>query len=801
LEMDRDDSDERAMAMAVLSARLQLVDQCLTAGDAAGATIAVKAALQVCGIEGATVAAAAAPAPAPTAAVAESADPAVTLWLGGIPTSIAEDEPALRGVLAQAGISGVATCTIRLKTNEPNGSWALLTFRTGQEMERASKISVVTGGHDLCLRRLDLGRAFRSRGRLRSIYNAHELTLQNSVRREQLRTQKLGRLIREARSAGVEEELLHGVENTEQLIELILSSDPKPTATSKPKTLLRTGKVLSKDYGQPTPAVDPSRLNRVRSASAVFQDQTLWVGNIPEACATEDSVVEAMCAAGARGIRKCTVRVKPGKRNGSWALVSFKDAQCLHDAAKLTPVMKDDTETSEDGDDGVTLLRIETPAKRPGFSDTSKSLMQGQSSYGKAAYLVHSSVLVESGPEPTTGAGSEPGSSGQQQQQPAVQGTMQRALEYSLWVGNIPLQLTTSARLKQALAAAGYNVEECTIREKSHKERGSWGFVSFKDAQAYQRASSSSTLRVALRSVGSSPHSDSETVELEVKPLGSQLSSSSSQTAAGSDEPGLVSRSLLVAHALSIQARLTRSVESLQLPPNKRYHFFLSHHQNSGGDQCHIIYKELTRRGYLVWYDNGQKATARNLNGMRQGVADSVCLLLFLSGRRETDGQPDKDGQYEGPFTRWFCHEELTAAHENQLRMIGVMETEDHKGKPDLFKERERALHGGARQGTEPMPVHPDAEFNLHLLNDVCFLPFRRQEHEMHAMMNEIERQLFSGYVLPPRPAPTTVNSVRGLYGDRSLAICDASELRRTRARSLTSSASPRDMVARLKSS
>jgi hypothetical protein len=88
------------------------------------------------------------------------------------------------------------------------------------------------------------------------------------------------------------------------------------------------------------------------------------------------------------------------------------------------------------------------------------------------------------------------------------------------------------------------------------------------------------------------------------------------------------------------------------LPASKRYHFFLCHHQGSGGDQAYSLFLLLTARGYKVWYDNGQAASSRNLQGMRKGVTESVCLLVFLSSRHETADHPDANGLYEGPFTR-----------------------------------------------------------------------------------------------------------------------------------------------------
>ena len=172
--------------------------------------------------------------------------------------------------------------------------------------------------------------------------------------------------------------------------------------------------------------------------------------------------------------------------------------------------------------------------------------------------------------------------------------------------------------------------------------------------------------------------------------------------------------------------------------------------QGSGGDQCNVLCLQLQALGFSVWYDNGQMADARNLPGMKLGVRQSMCLLLFLSGRCETNGQPDPHGVYEGqsgwnstciahtsdvwshsstegachsstkalcvfislslslslslcvcvcgcegPFTRWFCHEEMAAAHDAGLSFVGVMETEDRPGKPYFVAEKSRALLGG----------------------------------------------------------------------------------------------------------
>ena len=59
-------------------------------------------------------------------------------------------------------------------------------------------------------------------------------------------------------------------------------------------------------------------------------------------------------------------------------------------------------------------------------------------------------------------------------------------------------------------------------------------------------------------------------------------------------------------------------------------------------------------------------------------------------------------------------------------------------GKPDFVLEKSRARCGGKDGG----PVHEmHTEANLKLLDEVCFIPFRRTKHEADAMMNEIVRQ------------------------------------------------------------
>lgn len=191
-----------------------------------------------------------------------------------------------------------------------------------------------------------------------------------------------------------------------------------------------------------------------------------------------------------------------------------------------------------------------------------------------------------------------------------------------------------------------------------------------------------------------------------------------------------------------------RPEPAFPLPDGKDFHFFICHHQGSGGDQSNILNLRLTKLGYSVWYDNAQNALHRNLEGMQKGVRKSVCFLIFLSGRKETDGLPDLNGEYEGPFTRWYCHEEMSVAHEAGLRCIGVMESEQPKGKPDLALERSRAMNGNGGG-----PVNPKAQHNMHLLDEIVFSPFRRQEDELVALLMKIVEQAQVDKRLAPYPA------------------------------------------------
>ncbi len=107
---------------------------------------------------------------------------------------------------------------------------------------------------------------------------------------------------------------------------------------------------------------------------------------------------------------------------------------------------------------------------------------------------------------------------------------------------------------------------------------------------------------------------------------------------------------------------------------------------------------------------------------------------------------PDSSGVYEGPFTRWYCHQQMATARSERLPVIGVMEVEERYNRADFAEEKHRARTGGANGG----PISEHAENILALLdgpNSVVFLPFRRQQPEMVAMLAEICSQYESKVV------------------------------------------------------
>ena len=58
------------------------------------------------------------------------------------------------------------------------------------------------------------------------------------------------------------------------------------------------------------------------------------------------------------------------------------------------------------------------------------------------------------------------------------------------------------------------------------------------------------------------------------------------------------------------------------LPAGKQHHFFICHHQGSGGDQAKILHLLLEKIGCSVWHDNSEQTEDRCLAGMKAGVSN-----------------------------------------------------------------------------------------------------------------------------------------------------------------------------------
>merc|ERR1719197_2173001 len=64
--------------------------------------------------------------------------------------------------------------------------------------------------------------------------------------------------------------------------------------------------------------------------------------------------------------------------------------------------------------------------------------------------------------------------------------------------------------------------------------------------------------------------------------------------------------------------KLSRQKTHRQLNESKKWHFFLSHYQSTGGDQVDTLCLELQRRGFRCWYDQQQMMITKD--AMAEGV-------------------------------------------------------------------------------------------------------------------------------------------------------------------------------------
>jgi hypothetical protein len=63
---------------------------------------------------------------------------------------------------------------------------------------------------------------------------------------------------------------------------------------------------------------------------------------------------------------------------------------------------------------------------------------------------------------------------------------------------------------------------------------------------------------------------------------------------------------------VEMHGELTLFPRPFPLPSHKAHHFFICHHQGSGGDQSLSLCLRLRELGFEVWYDNEMKSDERN---------------------------------------------------------------------------------------------------------------------------------------------------------------------------------------------
>ena len=69
--------------------------------------------------------------------------------------------------------------------------------------------------------------------------------------------------------------------------------------------------------------------------------------------------------------------------------------------------------------------------------------------------------------------------------------------------------------------------------------------------------------------------------------------------------------------------------------------------------------------------------------------------------------------------------------------IIGVMEPNEERGRPDFAEEKRRCCEVNA----DGYIISDRAKDIVHLLDEVCFVPYERQKHLVDAMLSEILRQ------------------------------------------------------------
>jgi len=156
-----------------------------------------------------------------------------------------------------------------------------------------------------------------------------------------------------------------------------------------------------------------------------------------------------------------------------------------------------------------------------------------------------------------------------------------------------------------------------------------------------------------------------------------------------------------------------KTVRSLLWMYEKKYHFFISHAQATGGDQVHSMTKELQRRDCAVWWDMELESEITE-EAMKKGIEDSLVVIVFLT----------KDS-----MKRYFTKLEVNYAIQLNKSLIVIAELDPrHNG----FESMQQCISD------------IDEEFKKALFDNYEVISYSRRAYLSDAMYSEILKRLMT---------------------------------------------------------
>jgi hypothetical protein len=161
-------------------------------------------------------------------------------------------------------------------------------------------------------------------------------------------------------------------------------------------------------------------------------------------------------------------------------------------------------------------------------------------------------------------------------------------------------------------------------------------------------------------------------------------------------------------------------------PQRMHFHAFMSHCQADASGTVAALYEFYVDRGVFNWYDMRQPTIT--LEGMKQGVRNSDCFLLFLS---------------EHVLGQWYCQQEILEALKSKKRVQLVLEVDDRFNPfPLAAWLRMRQNEGGvalprkivnSSKKTVEVPAEIVQMIDMNLAQAV---KYRRRDFEVESMMD-----------------------------------------------------------------